>query len=326
MSAQLESVTPLTPNPAPAVSVIIPAYESHDTIAGCLEALRLQTWQDFEVLIVDSSTSDRTQEVMANFPEARYIRYPRQLLPFEARHLAIQSAVAKIIVSTDPDVYPARDWLERLVRRHKGSGSAIAGSVACYGERPFDWGVHFCKYHEGLPYRPAGPVGSAASANLLFTREMYEAVGTEKVSAFCSDYLFTTELVAHGYTLWFEPAACVSHHHIVSRRNYIVERYRRGKDFGLTRVREGHWSKRRLLTWFAISILPIRLARLLLGTGLTAQRGGVLERYLRTQPAVALGFTAWLAGEAMAYADALRFNQTVKVESRSPAIERSAVG
>ena len=40
--------------PRPAVSVIIPAYNSHDTLAGCLEALSRQTFQDFETLVVDS--------------------------------------------------------------------------------------------------------------------------------------------------------------------------------------------------------------------------------------------------------------------------------
>ena len=208
------------------------------------------------------------------------IRHPRPLLPFAARKLAIQAARGEIIVSTDPDVYPARDWLERLIACHRQTGFAIAGSVTCYGERAFDWGVHFCKYHESLPYRRAGPVGAAASANLLFTREMYEAVAPFRTDVFSSDYVFTSALVERGYTLWFEPCARVSHHHIVTWRNYVVERYRRGKDFGETRAVKLRWSKRRLFMWLVISILPIRLARLLTQTAFTARRGGVLRRYL----------------------------------------------
>jgi GT2 family glycosyltransferase len=297
------------------VSIIIPTYESHETIAGCLEALRAQTWQDFEVMIVDSSASSRTQEIIAVYPEVRYIRFPRQLHPFAARQSGIQSARGGIFVSIDPDVYPAPDWLERLVECHRRTSFAVAGSVTCYGERAREWGMHFCKYHASLPYAPAGPIGSAASANLLFTREMYEAVGSVRADLFCSDYLFTLALVAHGYTLWFQPYARVSHHHVVTLRKYIGERYTRGKDFGRMRVREMHWSKRRLFVWLVVSVLPIRLARLLLRTGLTARRGA-LKRYVSVLPIVALGFTAWLAGEASAYADAL-------VTGRSRTIERS---
>lgn len=289
----------------PSVSIVIPAYESHDTIAGCLEALRVQSWQDFEVVIVDSSASGQTEKIMAEYPEVRYMRCAGRLIPFTARDFAIQAAGGEIIVSTDPDVYPARDWLERLVMCHQRTGYAVAGSVACYGERWLDWGVHFCKYHASLPYRPAGPVSSAASANLLFTREMYEAVAPVRDDVFCRDYLFTSALVARGYTLWFEPTARVSHHHIVTWRAYLAERYARGKDFGAVRVRDERWSKRRLVAWLIISVLPIRLARLLVRTALTARRGAVLRRYLWVQPVVALGFTAWLAGEASAYAEAL---------------------
>ena len=159
--------------------------------------------------------------------------------------------------------------------------------------------------------------------NLLFTREMYQAARPDQFDAFSSDYIFTMELVAHGYSLWFEPDACVSHHHIVSERNYVAERFRRGKDFGWTRLQVGHWSSARLIVWLLISILPMRLARLLMQTGRIAQHGGALPRYLSTLPTVALGFSAWLAGEASVYAHALRFNKTTVIETASPALERS---
>jgi len=289
----------------PGVSLIIPVYESHDTLAGCLDALRRQTWQDFEVIIVDSSPSRRAQDILAKFPEVRVIRSERRLLPFAARKLGIRSARGKILVSTDPDLDFPADWLERLVRCHQRTGFAVAGSVACFGERLFDWGVHFCKYHDSLPYKPAGPVESAASANLLLTREMYEAVGGVPDDAFCSDYLFTLALVARGFTLWFEPSACVCHHHMVSWGNYIAERFARGQDFGRTRARMRRWSKPRLMFWLLISVFPIRLARLLARTARSAQRGRVLDVYLLALPVVALGFGAWLAGEAAAYAKEL---------------------
>jgi len=289
----------------PAVSIIIPVYESHDTIVGCLNALRGQSLQDFEIIVVDSSASCCTQKIMPSFPEARYVRYGRRLLPHAARNLGIQSAGGEIIVSTDPDVYPAPDWLERLVECHRRTGYAVAGSVTCFGKSWADWGIHFCKYHGFLPYRPAGPVGSAPSANLLFTKEMYEAAGRFKDGWFCADYFFTSALVAHGYSLLFEPRACVSHHHNSDWRKYVVERYTRGKDFGQMRAMESGWLMLRRLLWLAISVLPVRLACLLTRTARTAQRGDVLRLYLLTLPAVALGFAAWLAGEAAAYAESL---------------------
>jgi len=289
----------------PAVSIIIPAYESHDTIAGCLDAMRDQTWRDMEVVIVDSSVSLRSQKIVANYPEVRYIHSERRLLPHAARNLGVQSSVGDIIVFTDPDIYPAPNWLERLVLCHQQTGYAVSGSVTCFGKHWFEWGVHFCKYHGSLPYKPAGPVGSAASANLLLTREMYEAAGPFKDDLFSGDYLLTSALGARGYTIWFEASASVSHHHRVTWRKYVAERYTRGKDFGRMNAREVRWSKLRLMLWLMISVFPVRLVRLLTRTARTAQRGSVLHLYLSTLPVVALGFAAWLAGESMAYAKTL---------------------
>jgi len=39
--------------PKPAVSVILPAWNSHQTVAACLNSLRTQTFRDFEVILVD---------------------------------------------------------------------------------------------------------------------------------------------------------------------------------------------------------------------------------------------------------------------------------
>jgi GT2 family glycosyltransferase len=287
------------------VSVVIPTYASHRTVARCLMALREQTFRDFEIIVVDSGADRRTREAVAAFPEVRLLRSPRRLLPFAARELGFRAARGKILVSTDPDVYPSADWLERLVGIHRRSDSAVAGSVACFGRRSFDWGVHFCKYHASLPSKPAGPVGSAASANLLLTRRMYEAVGPVPADSFSSDFVFTEALVARGFSLRFEPRASVSHQHLVGWGEYIAERFSRGRDFGRSRAQRGRWSKPHLALWLLVSVFPLRLARLLLGTGWTAHRGRVLDIYLRTLPVVGLGFGAWLAGESAAYVKAL---------------------
>ena len=53
----------------PRVSVVIPAFCSHQTIGSCLTALRSQSFRDFESIVVDSSPDARTSEVVVErFP------------------------------------------------------------------------------------------------------------------------------------------------------------------------------------------------------------------------------------------------------------------
>ncbi|HVS63108.1 MAG TPA: glycosyltransferase [Thermoanaerobaculia bacterium] len=56
------------PPSGPRVSVVIPAYRSHATIAGCLAALRQQEYRSFEVVVVDSSPDERTAREVRALP------------------------------------------------------------------------------------------------------------------------------------------------------------------------------------------------------------------------------------------------------------------
>ncbi|MEO0957295.1 MAG: glycosyltransferase family A protein [Pseudomonadota bacterium] len=62
---------------APRASVIVPAYNAAATIAETLESLLAQTFTDFEIVIVDDGTPDRTLDVVALYDDPR-IRVVRQ--------------------------------------------------------------------------------------------------------------------------------------------------------------------------------------------------------------------------------------------------------
>ena len=49
------------------VSVIIPAYNAEKTIGKTLEALLNQTYKDYEVIVVDDGSKDRTSEIMKKY-------------------------------------------------------------------------------------------------------------------------------------------------------------------------------------------------------------------------------------------------------------------
>ena len=51
----------------PAISIIIPMYNAEKYIGACLESVRAQTFQDFEVVVVDDCSTDGSREVVKNF-------------------------------------------------------------------------------------------------------------------------------------------------------------------------------------------------------------------------------------------------------------------
>jgi len=55
--------------PDPFVSIIIPAYNAQDYIRATLESVAAQTYPDFEVIIVDDSSTDSTGEIAMSFAD-----------------------------------------------------------------------------------------------------------------------------------------------------------------------------------------------------------------------------------------------------------------
>lgn len=58
----------------PLASIIVPAFNVERTIARTLSALLAQSWEDFEIIIVDDGSSDRTPEIAARFAQDARVR------------------------------------------------------------------------------------------------------------------------------------------------------------------------------------------------------------------------------------------------------------
>jgi glycosyltransferase involved in cell wall biosynthesis len=51
------------------ISVIVPTYNEGRTIRKCLEALRNQTFKDYEIVVVDGHSKDNTVEVAKKYAD-----------------------------------------------------------------------------------------------------------------------------------------------------------------------------------------------------------------------------------------------------------------
>jgi hypothetical protein len=62
------SQLPRPPHPAPRVSVVVCAYNAERTMEECLASLRLLDYPDYEVIVIDDGSTDRTREIAERFP------------------------------------------------------------------------------------------------------------------------------------------------------------------------------------------------------------------------------------------------------------------
>lgn len=103
------------------ISIIICTYNRQDCILRPLEALKEESFKDFEVILVDNNSSDRSPELIKDFCQ-KYPDFPlhyfletRQGLSY-ARNRGLNEARGEILVFLDDDALPHKGYLENLSR------------------------------------------------------------------------------------------------------------------------------------------------------------------------------------------------------------------
>lgn len=300
MKPQTDDAARTVGGPSPGdgrISIVIAAYASERTLSRCLAAVRSQTLPPFETIVVDSSPDDACAQIVTKeHPWAVYARSERRLVPHAAQNFGVSRARGDVLVFLDPDAYPARDWLERLVSAHRAHARAVTGAIACHGPAWLDNAIHMCKFSKWLPGGSARPVDVAPSTNLLVSRRDLEKAGGFPPTPFLGDVELSRWLCASGEPPWFEPHAIVSHHHLGGFASFLRERISRGRGYGALR---GTWKGAGTAALLLLSA-PLRLARILWLVRGHARLAGQEAVFRSGFPVVLAGHAAFLAGESWA--------------------------
>lgn len=92
----------------PLVSVIIPCYNSHETIVECVNSVLCQTYKNFEIIIIDDGSTDNTLDVLYEHFDS-YSQFTIKILtqtnrgPSSARNNGIRAANGQYIAFLDAD-------------------------------------------------------------------------------------------------------------------------------------------------------------------------------------------------------------------------------
>lgn len=119
---------------APAVSVVVPAFNAASYLRRTLPALCDSSGLSFEMIVVDDGSTDDTAESAAGYADI-ILRLPFQGGPAKARNAGAGESRGDILFFVDADVLLPRDALSRVVRFLDGHPSvgAVFGS---YDEEP----------------------------------------------------------------------------------------------------------------------------------------------------------------------------------------------
>lgn len=119
--------------PSPLVSVCIPAFKAERYLAETLASIRAQTFDDFEVIVTEDGSKDRTEDIVREFASSieQPVRYQPQSvnqgLP-ATRNTGIGIARGHWIALLDSDDLWTPEHLARLVEKASETGADLVHS------------------------------------------------------------------------------------------------------------------------------------------------------------------------------------------------------
>ncbi len=166
-------------------TVAICTYNRADLLMICAESACKQDFPgaEFEVLLVDNASTDRTsevaQELRQRYPSLRYVKESRQGLS-QARNRAWQEAQGLYVAYIDDDARAPVDWLaqaRRVINEH--APAAFGGPFLAYYRQPKpDWFKDDYASWSQMPQAGILPVdGHLCGSNLFIRREVLSALG-----------------------------------------------------------------------------------------------------------------------------------------------------
>lgn len=99
------------------ISIIIPAYNEESDIKNCLTSILKQNCKDFEVIVIDDGSTDKTLDILSVFEsQTANIKLLKQnhMGPGKARNLGAAHARGEILVFVDADMEFEKNFIEKL--------------------------------------------------------------------------------------------------------------------------------------------------------------------------------------------------------------------
>ncbi|MFH0865128.1 MAG: glycosyltransferase [Bacteroidota bacterium] len=223
------------------VSVVIPAYNAARTIPVTLEACLNQSYpkENYEVIVVDDGSADTTAGLIKGFP-VKYL-FQENRGPATARNHGWKSAEGEIVVFTDSDCVPEKDWLLKTMKMFEEAEIAAAGGT--YGIMNPESLVASCIHYE-IQYRHStlpDYVEYLGSFYLAIKKNILDETGgfDESFRIACAeDADLTYRIAGKHYKMRFTRDSKVSHFFPTKFSRYLKQQYYRG--FWLMKLFQKH--------------------------------------------------------------------------------------
>lgn len=243
----------------PFFSIVVPVYNRPQELEELLHSLLQQEYRNFEVVVVEDGSENRSEQVVQKFAGQLNIRYcyqPNQG-PGPARNFGFNQSKGDYFISFDSDCIIPPDYLLSVIRfMERQQVDAWGGPDAGH--------LSFTNLQRAMAYTMSaflttGGIRGGSSAlghfqprsfNMGISRQVFEATGGFHFNRYAEDIELSIRIRKAGFSSWLIPNAFVYH----KRRTNLAEFFRQVSNFGRGRVdvSRAHTGTLRLTHWLPL--------------------------------------------------------------------------
>ncbi|MBN1389804.1 MAG: glycosyltransferase [Candidatus Thermoplasmatota archaeon] len=221
----------------PVVSLIIPVRNGERTLRDCLDSCLDQTFDDFELIIVDNGSFDGTVDIIKEYEKKdgriRPVREERKGRG-SARNRGISVAKGKITAWTDADCVVPRDWLEKITHPIREDGEEVVqGNEDAIGKGFWSREAQKAGQRHIMSHITGHDrIDHIDTKNLALRTGVLKRVGgfNTDIDAL-EDFDLKIRLKKEGITIYYMGDLKVKHHH----REDLISLFR-------SRLEQGYWA------------------------------------------------------------------------------------
>ena len=119
-------------------TVVIPMYNSQETIVKCLDSLIQQTDVPYEIVIINDGSTDNSKNICNNYAKKDCrikIINQKNLGPSAARNIGINIAKGEYIIFVDADDYVSNNFFETIDKNIEDDVEILKYNIKYHGDR-----------------------------------------------------------------------------------------------------------------------------------------------------------------------------------------------
>jgi GT2 family glycosyltransferase len=256
----------------PKISIIILNWNGEKYIKECLESVLKTEYPNFEVIVVDNASTDRSKEIIKRYPQVKLIENKKNLGFCEGNNIGIRCAIGDIIILLNNDTTVDRNWIKEILKKFEEPKVGIVGCRLYFPRRniiqSLGWKIKFLGYWESIgagysdreQFNYVDEVDYVSGSALAIKREVLNKVGLldPYFYAYCEDIDLCYRARRAGYKV-VTSNAIVYHHESISWNYFPIKKIYLSYRNKLYFIKK-HYGIRALLKYFLE--YPVKFTRI----------------------------------------------------------------